>query len=272
MDINHGIAFEGTIVDVITSDYPTSVNITLNNTDVTILNTPKGTTDYSPEDMYLRDYITETIKTVFKRHGAVTIETPMFEYKHILVGKYGEDQKLIYDLDDQGALQSSLRYDLTVPFARYLATSSTPNIRRYQIGEVFRRDQPSITQGRMRQFTQCDMDIAGKYDLMLPDAEVIKIMVEILDAFGADYKLDYRIKFNHKVLLDCLLTLSNIPPDKIQTTCSSIDKLDKHDWEYVANELEKKGLTLGQIDNLREFVILNGEPMRIVNPFTAENF
>jgi histidyl-tRNA synthetase len=89
----------------------------------------------------------------------------VFELKEILSGKYGEDSKLIYDLADQGGELCSLRYDLTVPFARWLAmNTSVQNIKRYHIAKVYRRDQPAMTKGRMREFYQCDFDIAGAYD------------------------------------------------------------------------------------------------------------
>ena len=92
---------------------------------------------------------------VFKRHGAETIDTPIFELKEVLTGKYGEDSKLIYDLKDQGGEILSLRYDLTVPFARYVAMNKISQIKRYHIGKVYRRDNPSISRGRYREFYQC---------------------------------------------------------------------------------------------------------------------
>jgi histidyl-tRNA synthetase len=108
--------------------------------------------DWLPEEMVLRERIFDTVRTVFRRHGAVTIQTPIVELKSTLTGKYGEDSKLIYDLADQGGEISALRYDLTVPFARYVATHGVKVIKRYQIGQVYRRDQPA--QGRYREFFQ----------------------------------------------------------------------------------------------------------------------
>lgn len=104
--------------------------------------TPKGTTDYLPGEMAIRERIFSAVTSTFKRHGAVTIDTPVFELREILQGKYGEDSKLIYDLEDQGGEKCSLRYDLTVPFARYLAKNTDCNtpIKRYHIGKVYRRD------------------------------------------------------------------------------------------------------------------------------------
>ena len=139
------------------------------------LKTPKGTRDWDPLSMALRKHVFATIERVFAKHGAVTIDTPVFELKEILAGKYGEDSKLIYDLQDQGGELCSLRYDLTVPFARFVAMNPTDygNIKRYHIAKVYRRDQPAMTKGRFREFYQCDFDIAGTYDAMVPDAECL---------------------------------------------------------------------------------------------------
>lgn len=105
--------------------------------------------------MTVRSNALDKIISVFKRHGAETIDTPVFELKEVLTGKYGEDSKLIYDLKDQGGEILSLRYDLTVPFARYLAMNKISNIKRYTIAKVYRRDNPSIARGRYREFYQC---------------------------------------------------------------------------------------------------------------------
>ncbi|CAO3599067.1 unnamed protein product [Absidia cylindrospora] len=131
--------------------------------------------------MAIRDTMFSTIKTVFQRHGGVTIDTPVFELKEILAGKYGEESKLIYDLADQGGESCSLRYDLTVPFARYLAMHGKElnqyQLKRYQVAKVYRRDQPAMTKGRLREFYQCDFDISGTYDPMIPDAEIYESCV-----------------------------------------------------------------------------------------------
>jgi histidyl-tRNA synthetase len=126
-----------------------------------------------------------------------------------------------------------LRYDLTVPFARYLAMNNhITTMRRYQIAKVYRRDRPS--KGRYREFYQCDFDIAGVYEPMQADFEVIKVLTELLD------KLDigmYEIKLNHRKLLDGMLEICGVPPEKFRTVCSSIDKLDKLTVEEVKKEL-----------------------------------
>jgi len=189
------------------------------------LKVPKGTRDWDGKDMVIRDKIFQNIVTVFKLHGAQTIDTPVFELKEILSGKYGEDSKLIYDLADQGGELCSLRYDLTVPFARWLAMNpNIQSIKRYHISKVYRRDQPAMTKGRMREFYQCDFDIAGTYDPMIADAEILRITTEILDSLDLGI---YTIKINHRKILDGLFEVCGVPADKIRTISSAVDKLDK---------------------------------------------
>ena len=108
----------------------------------------KGTRDFLPAQMKVRATAFGIIRGVFDRHGAVEIDTPVFELKQTLTGKYGEDSKLIYDLADQGGELLALRYDLTVPFARFLAMHSVGNIKRYHIAKVYRRDNPQISRGK----------------------------------------------------------------------------------------------------------------------------
>ncbi|KAJ9668991.1 Cytoplasmic and mitochondrial histidine tRNA synthetase [Coniosporium apollinis] len=222
------------------------------------LKVPKGTKDWEGKDMVIRDKIFSTITEVFKRHGAVTIDTPVFELKEILAGKYGEDSKLIYDLADQGGELCSLRYDLTVPFARWLAmNSSVQSIKRYHIAKVYRRDQPAMTKGRMREFYQCDFDIAGVYDLMLPDAEILRITSEIFEALG--WKGRYTIKVNHRKILDGIFEVCGVPTDKLRTISSAVDKLDKSPWSEVRREMtEEKGLDPAVADKIGEYVKLKG--------------
>lgn len=209
--------------------------------------------------MIIRDKIFTTITDVFKRHGGVTIDTPVFELREILAGKYGEDSKLIYDLADQGGELCSLRYDLTVPFARFLAMNKDiTNIKRYHLAKVYRRDQPAMTKGRMREFYQCDFDIAGTYDPMVPDAEVIKIFCEVFEGLG--WNGAYTIKINHRKILDGIFQVCGVPEDKIRTISSAVDKLDKLPWTDVRKEMtEEKGLDGEIADKIGEWVIHKGK-------------
>ncbi|XP_041462823.1 histidine--tRNA ligase, cytoplasmic-like [Lytechinus variegatus] len=221
-----------------------------------VLKTAKGTRDYTPRQMAIREGVFKVIIDTFKRHGAETIDTPVFELKETLTGKYGEDSKLIYDLKDQGGELLSLRYDLTVPFARYVAMNKIAKIKRYHIAKVYRRDNPAMTRGRYREFYQCDFDIAGQYDAMIPDAECVKIVHEIL----TNLKLgDFVIKVNHRQILDGMFEACGVPEDKFRMACSAVDKLDKTFWEDVRAEMiDEKGIDPVAADRIGVFVQQNG--------------
>jgi len=221
-----------------------------------ILKTAKGTRDYQPPQMAVREKVFNKIIETFKRHGAETIDTPVFELKEVLTGKYGEDSKLIYDLADQGGEILALRYDLTVPFARYCAMNKISNIKRYHMAKVYRRDNPSIARGRLREFYQCDFDIAGAYDAMIPDAECVKIVQEILSSVDVG---PFVIKVNHRMILDGIFEVCGVKEDMFRTICSSVDKLDKSPWEEVKKEMtEEKGLDEDAADRIGEYVRMSG--------------
>ncbi|KAJ7541091.1 hypothetical protein O6H91_10G045600 [Diphasiastrum complanatum] len=220
----------------------------------------KGTRDFDPKQMAIREKAFGIIVAVFKRHGAVALDTPVFELRETLMGKYGEDSKLIYDLADQGGEILSLRYDLTVPFARYLAMHNLSNMKRYHIARVYRRDNPA--KGRYREFYQCDFDIAGQYPLMVADFEAIKVLTELLNELDIG---DYEIKLNHRKLLDGMLEICGVPENKFRTICSSIDKLDKLSWEQVHEEMVKeKGLTAEVADKIGTLVKNKGSPLELL--------
>lgn len=183
---------------------------------------------------------------------------PVFELKEILSGKYGEDSKLIYDLADQGGELCSLRYDLTVPFARWLAmNTSIQSIKRYHIAKVYRRDQPAMTKGRMREFYQCDFDIAGVHDPMLPDAEILRIACEIFNDLG--WNGNFTIKINHRKILDGIFSVCGVPQDKLRTISSAVDKLDKSPWDEVRREMtQDKGLDEDVADRIGKYVVRKG--------------
>jgi histidyl-tRNA synthetase len=229
----------------------------------------KGARDFLPFQMAIRDKAFKIITDVFKKHGAVEIDTPVFELKETLMGKYGEDSKLIYDLNDQGGELLSLRYDLTVPFARFMAVNNLPSIKRYHIGKVYRRDNPQMARGRYREFYQCDFDIAGpNYGKMIPEADVIKVVVEILTQLPVG---GFNIKLNHRLLLDAIVNLSGIKDDLYKTVCSSVDKLDKEEWATVKKELLEKGINEEQSDKLWSFVQLKDKPKVLLEKLKANN-
>jgi len=141
-----------------------------------------------------------SLKQLYKNHYRVefVLEFCSFVFQALLKEKYGEDSKLIYELKEQDPEESlALRYDLTVPFARYLVQNKIVSMKRYHIGKVYRRDNPKMTRGRYREFYQCDFDIAGKFDSMIPDAECVKILVEILEKLQlGQYKISVSCRFN----------------------------------------------------------------------------
>ncbi|KAK9813998.1 hypothetical protein WJX73_008676 [Symbiochloris irregularis] len=218
---------------------------------------PKGTRDIEPADMAVREVVFARIKRVFERHGAKAIDTPVFELRKTLTGKYGEDSKLIYDLADQGGEALSLRYDLTVPFARFCGTHNVASIKRYHIAKVYRRDQPQLAKGRYREFTQCDFDLAGKYVPMGAEAEVLQVLWEIMRDLGM---AAWTVKLNHRRLLDAMMRVCGVPPDKFRATCSAIDKLDKEPWAAVEAEMvDTKGLPREVAQRIKGYVEKAGE-------------
>lgn len=223
-----------------------------------MLKTPKGTKDYTDQDMAIREQVFSTVTRVFRRHGAVTIDTPVMELKDILSGKYGEDSKLIYDLADQGGESCSLRYDLTVPFARFVAMHGKTyhRFKRYHIAKVYRRDQPAMTKGRLREFYQCDFDIAGEYDPMLPDAEVLKVLCDALTRLDIG---PFTVKLNHRKILDGIFEACGVPHESIRSVSSAVDKLDKVPWADVKQEMiEVRQVAPEVADKIGRYVKLNG--------------
>jgi len=223
-----------------------------------LIKNPKGTRDWSGEDVDLLEDILAQISRVFRKHAGKKLDTPVFEREEVLKGKYGEDSKLIYDLKDQGGELLSLRYDLTVPFARWLAMNANiKNYKRFAISKVYRRDQPAIAKGRMREFYQCDIDFAGPSDPMMADSEIIAIIVEVFETL--EWSGRYTIKINDRRILDGMFEVCGVPEDKIRTISSAVDKLDKLPWDEVRKEMvEAKGLDEHVADRIRTYVTRKG--------------
>ncbi|EKM61856.1 uncharacterized protein PHACADRAFT_248747 [Phanerochaete carnosa HHB-10118-sp] len=224
-----------------------------------LLKTPKGTRDYGSGEMHCREHIERIVKDCFTTYGGSCLDTPVFERKEILAGKYGEDAKLIFDLKDQGGEELALRYDHTVPLARYLAMNGAIiQAKLWQVGKVYRRDNPVMSKGRMREFSQADFDIAGVYDTMIPDAEIISLVCTILTRLEVG---DFTIKINHRKILDGIFEVCGVPPEKIRPISSAVDKLDKMAWADVKKEMtEEKGLDPAVADKIGEYVKHKGGP------------
>ncbi len=195
------------------------------------IQTLKGFRDFLPKDAKKREYVINTLKTVFESYGFEPLETPSLEYEEILAGKYGEEgDKLMYKFEDNGKRKVALRYDQTVPLARVVAQYQNElpmPFKRYQIQNVWRAE--NTQKGRYREFTQCDIDTVGSPSLM-SDAEVISCALETVKKLG--FK-------NAKVLINDRSVFDNLKPQFI----SAIDKLEKIGKDGVTKELIKKGMS-----------------------------
>jgi len=179
-----------------------------------------------------------------------------------------QSSKLIYELADQGGESLALRYDLTVPFARFVALNGVGSIKRFHIGKVYRRDQPQLSKGRYREFYQCDFDICGDYGKMVSDSEVVSVVTEIL----SDLEIgDFELKLNHRRLLDAIMEISGVEADKFRPICSAIDKLDKEEWSTVKVEMIDKGVSADVAERIWGFVQHSGSPWELFNQLTESN-
>jgi len=202
--------------------------------------TLKGFRDFLPAEKRKRDFVAQSMRTVFERHGFAPLETPTLEYASLLLGKYGDEaDKLVYTFEDRGERQVGLRYDQTVPTARVLAQyqNDLPRyFRRYQIGNVFRADKPQ--KGRYREFTQCDCDVFGSFS-PLADAEILSVYYDVFKEIGLT---SISIELNDRQTL--IQTLQPFSTDSVTvfSIIQSVDKLDKMSSAEVAAELVAKGL------------------------------
>ena len=237
---------------------------------------PKGTRDFSPIEMAKRNYIFNTIKEVYALYGFQQIETPAMETLQTLMGKYGEEgDKLLFKVLNSGDFmaklspeelaennslrlasklcEKGLRYDLTVPFARYVVMHRDElqmPFKRYQIQPVWRADRPQ--KGRYREFYQCDADVVGS-DSLLNEVE----LMQIVDTVFSRFKIRVLIKINNRKILTGIA--DNIgAPDKITDITVAIDKLDKIGLEAVNAELEANGITPESIAKLQPILALSG--------------
>ncbi|RFC54633.1 histidine--tRNA ligase [Brumimicrobium aurantiacum] len=254
---------------------------------------PKGTRDFLPFQVNRRNYIYDTIRTVFKKYGFAPIETPSFELSSTLMGKYGEEgDRLIFrilnsgdkvkkaDLSalEQGNLprfanslsEKALRYDLTVPFARFVVQHQndlTFPFKRYQIQPVWRADRPQ--KGRYQEFYQCDADVVGS-DSLLFEVDFIQIFDEVLSALKVP---DFTIQINNRKILSGIAEVTG-EEDKIIDITVAIDKLDKIGEEGVIKELTEKEVSQQAIDMIRPLFNLNGDTQKMLafmQEFLAES-
>ncbi|MBN2212666.1 MAG: histidine--tRNA ligase [Bacteroidales bacterium] len=237
---------------------------------------PKGTRDFLPSEMVKRYYIFDTIKNVFRKYGYLPIETPAMENLDTLLGKYGEEgDRLLFKILNSGNFlknigkedlktdsnklsaricEKGLRYDLTVPFARFVVQNLndiTFPFKRYQIKPVWRADKPQ--KGRYREFFQCDADVIGSNSL-LNEVELIQIIDEVFTSLG----IKSVVKINNRKILEGIA--ENIgTPDKLNDITTALDKLDKVGTEKVISELRERNLPDSAIGLLKPFMQISGK-------------
>ena len=237
---------------------------------------PKGTRDFSPAEMAKRNYIFDTIKDVYALYGYQQIETPSMETLQTLMGKYGEEgDKLLFKILNSGDFigklpanefvsdnvlklaanicEKGLRYDLTVPFARYVVMHRDElqmPFKRYQIQPVWRADRPQ--KGRYREFYQCDADVVGS-DSLLNEVELVQIIDTVFTKFG----INVQIKLNNRKILAGIAEYIG-QPDKIVDITVAIDKLDKIGVEAVNAEMLANGITQDAVDKLQPILTMTG--------------
>ena len=241
---------------------------------------PKGTRDFGQEEMAARNYIFDTIRSVYRTYGYVQIETPAMENLSTLLGKYGDEgDKLLFRIlnsgdafsgvdfeecrNEDGSLNSNkvsmkvcekgLRYDLTVPFARYVVQHQNEiafPFRRFQIQPVWRADRPQ--KGRYREFYQCDADVIGSKS-QLNELELVQIVDRVFTKFG----INVAIKINNRKVLTGLAEIAGFP-DKVTDITVAIDKLDKIGLEAVEAEMKERGLTDQAVAVIEPVLLLEG--------------
>ncbi len=199
----------------------------------------KGTRDFTPLEMAKRTFVMRKIRSVFERFGYVEIETPILSPAETILGKYGEEgDRLTYHFKDNGERDVALPYDLTVPFARYVAANWAElpmPFKRYQIQRVWRAEKPQ--KGRLREFYQCDIDVIGTKSLLV-EAEVAKVITEVFATLGIS---NFTIKINSRRLMNAVLEKFGVGDNRLEVI-RAIDKLDKVGPKEVAGELEGLGV------------------------------
>ena len=245
---------------------------------------PKGTRDFSPAEMVRRNYIFDTIKKSFVKYGFLPIETPSMENLKTLTGKYGDEgDKLIFKVLNSGDYlkkadkeaieevnsaklissisEKALRYDLTVPFARYVVQHQNDiafPFKRYQIQPVWRADRPQ--RGRYREFYQCDADVVGSNSLLY-EVEIVQLLDEVLYNLGIP---DFTIKINNRKVLSGIAEITG-ESDKIIDITIAIDKLDKIGEEGVIKELESKEVSASAIEKIKPLFLLKGDYKKVIS-------
>ncbi|MFP4119078.1 MAG: histidine--tRNA ligase [Candidatus Woesearchaeota archaeon] len=234
----------------------------------------RGVRDINPEEQMLREEIKTKLISIFNKYGFVPLDTPILERYDVLSAKFaaGDESDAMqetYTLQDNGGRELGLRFDLTVPLARYVGMNRTLKMpfKRYQIGKVY-RDAP-VKLGRYREFTQCDVDIVGSKD-MISDATCIMVAKDSYKEFG----IDVRIKVNNRKFLIGLMESNDISQEKANSLIMTIDKLDKIGVEGVLKEAQEKGFSEDVVKKIVDMISMKGstsEKLKFFKNILPEN-
>lgn len=226
----------------------------------------RGMRDFLPAEMLLRQKVMNLFREIFERHGFEPIDTPVLEYFEALTGNL-DDEKLIYHFEDHGGREVGLRFDLTVPLARYVALHQnelTFPFKRYHIAPVWRADRPQ--KGRYREFWQCDADIVGSKS-MVADADVVSIFVEALSAVRMP---NFVVHINHRKLLEAMAAYAGVDASNAGSVYRSIDKLDKIGSEGVVEELVRHGVDDDVARQVVDLTAMEGSADQLLTRFRSE--
>jgi histidyl-tRNA synthetase len=213
--------------------------------------TLKGFRDYGPREQFARQQMFTKIQKTFESFGFAPLSTPVLEYKEILMGKYGEDEKLVYSFKDNGDRDVAMRYDLTVPLARFVAQNQnelTFPFKRYQIAPVWRADNPQ--KGRLREFYQCDVDIVGVKS-ELADAEAFACICKAIEALGIT---NYELRINNREVFAEFTNLLQTGEDEKKEIIRAIDKVKKIGLDGVTAALREKQISQSTIDQVLAYL------------------
>lgn len=229
------------------------------NNSSTKMDIPPGTRDLHPYQMEMRETILNKIKRIYRLHGCEQIDTPTIENKSNLDGKYGDNNKLVFQLQELDTGEElSLRYDLTVPFARYIIMNNLDNLKRFHLAKVFRKENAALDRGRFREFYQFDCDMAGDKDLMMPDTESLYTLCQALDEIKIG---SFKVRINHKKLSEEIAIECGLNKTQIRAVCNLIDNLDKTGLDAMIIKLKTVlNLSPTTIDKICQHMILNGPP------------
>ena len=228
-----------------------------------VLLRPRGTRDFLPDEMMIREEVIEKIKSVFEAYGFLPLETPAIERGEILAAKGAGGPEILkeaYLFTDKGGRTIGLRYDLTVPLARVIAMNPGLPLpfKRYQIGKVWRYGD--VAKGRYREFWTADVDIVGS-DSMLADAEIIACTIDVFSSLGFE---DFVVRLNNRKVLNALIKYVGVELDRAIDVLRTIDKLDKIGREGVREELKQKGISEDIINRIMDLISIRGEPEEVL--------